>query len=241
MKMTLFLLPLLALSACGYSAADAIAHEINNPLSIILLNSEKIRIMANQKSFDEKAIFESTDKIETTVHRMAKIIKGLKFFAQEESQDVRHNVSVQSIVDDTLMFCRRRFEENRIQLEILPIPADFSLNCNSVQISHVLLNLFNNAFEAVSTVPNGVVKLEVSGNANQIIFSITDNGKGIPAEIRDKIMQPFFTTKEIGASPGLGLSITFGIVDLYGGNLTLKPLDQGSCFVVTLPRMAIAA
>ncbi|MFT4772635.1 MAG: signal transduction histidine kinase, partial [Cryomorphaceae bacterium] len=105
-------------------------------------------------------------------------------------------------------------------------------------IGRVLLNLINNAFQAVNGVSNPIVtvKTELS-TSDQVLVTIKDNGPGIPDDIKDKIFQPFFTTKPTGEGTGLGLSLSYDIVKAHGGELILKPNEgEGTAFIIHLPQ-----
>lgn len=94
----------------------------------------------------------------------------------------------------------------------------------------------NNSFDALHEIPAKWIYVEVFAFQNSINITITDSGTGIPQVIQSKIMQPFFTTKEVGKGTGLGLSISKSIIDSHCGSLALDPSSQHTKFVITLPR-----
>lgn len=217
--------------------AGGIAHEINNPLGLIKGYCQIMLDLEKEKMLRPEKILENLTIIDRTVDRIAKIISGLRFFAREGQNDPFHTTSVKHVIEDTLDFCRNRFQSRRIQLKIDPIPIDAFIDCRSVQISQVILNLLNNAFDAVSDKKEGAwVHVQSEYQGDNIVISITDNGAGIPVEIRDKIMQPFFTTKEIGKGTGLGLSVAKGIIEAHHGSLHLDSQSPETRFVITLPK-----
>jgi signal transduction histidine kinase len=110
------------------------------------------------------------------------------------------------------------------------------LECRPTQITQVLLNLLNNARDAAEESEERWVQLDVTELADWIRISVTDSGKGIPVEIREKIMSPFFTTKAVGKGTGLGLSITKSIVDSHRGTLILDEESVQTRFVIELPK-----
>jgi C4-dicarboxylate-specific signal transduction histidine kinase len=107
----------------------------------------------------------------------------------------------------------------------------------SEQIAQALLNLMTNAFEALQNSRNGWVTIDVQTDDAKIYLAVTDNGCGIKPEIKTKLMEPFFTTKEVGSGPGLGLSTALGIVKEHGGDLHLDEHSEWTKFVITLPRL----
>ncbi|HEX4924120.1 MAG TPA: ATP-binding protein, partial [Bdellovibrionales bacterium] len=114
--------------------------------------------------------------------------------------------------------------------------AELVIACRPTQISQVLLNLLNNAHDAVAEQTEKWVKLDVRDLGDSVELSVTDSGAGIPPEIQEKIMQPFFTTKQIGEGTGLGLSISKGLVDSHHGQLRLDAKSKNTRFVVLLPK-----
>ncbi|MCB0602047.1 MAG: GHKL domain-containing protein, partial [Saprospiraceae bacterium] len=103
-------------------------------------------------------------------------------------------------------------------------------------IGRVVLNIINNAFQAIHDVENPSISISTKRSDGQIEIRITDNGPGIPDNIKDKIFQPFFTTKPTGQGTGLGLSLAYDIVKAHGGMITVESHPgEGSVFVLQLP------
>src|SRR5205807_2662004 len=130
--------------------------------------------------------------------RIVKIIQGLLSFSGNSERDPMVACSIESIVEDTLALCRHRFENDGIRFEADKIPPSLRVLCRPTRISQVLLNLLNNAFDAVGAVDGKWVKLGVEASESYVELSVTDSGPGIPDQDRGLIMQPFFTTKEVG-------------------------------------------
>lgn len=216
--------------------AGGVAHEINNPLTIIQAIAEELEMQGESGKPNPERVASAARQIETTVNRIAKIIRGLRAFARDADRDPLHSVSLRKIVDDTLAFCQTRFKSHGVELEVGPISGDLSIVCRPVQISQVLLNLLNNAFDAVDPLESKWIRLEVEDRGNRIALKVMDNGKGVPEAIRDRIMDPFFTTKEVGKGTGLGLSISKGIIESHSGQFYLDPTSPHTCFVAELPK-----
>jgi signal transduction histidine kinase len=109
------------------------------------------------------------------------------------------------------------------------------LRCSAVQISQVLLNLLNNAFQATAELPERWVRLEVLQQGEQCLVRVEDSGPGVPPSVVEKMFQLFFTTKPIGQGTGLGLSISRSIIARHGGDLFLDQTRPNTCFVVSIP------
>jgi signal transduction histidine kinase len=167
--------------------------------------------------------------------RTGKIIKALRFFSRTGENDPYIEVSLESIWAESIDLCQTKFNFNRIELRFEPIPDHLYLYCNATQISQVILNLLDNAFDAVEEQMEKWVQLTVEENGRTVRLTVRDSGKGIAPENRSKIMEPFFTTKEVGKGTGLGLSISKGIVESHGGRLIYDESDPHTCFIVELP------
>jgi two-component system sensor histidine kinase DctS len=114
------------------------------------------------------------------------------------------------------------------------------LECRAVQISQVLLNLINNACDAISSLNEKWILINAIERNNLIEISVTNSGPKIPAHIREKLMQPFFTTKEVGMGTGLGLSLSKTIAEAHGGRLYLDLGAENTRFVLELPKISPA-
>lgn len=224
------------LSALGMMAGG-LAHEVNNPLAIIRASAgDLLDAIQEQRSMTTEEISRNAQRIQQTADRIAAMIKTLLRIAREGSQDPFLPVSVKTIVKETLEVCRQRFRDHGISLQISPIDSGLRISCREVQISRVLLNLFTNAFDAVVLQPEGKwVRLEVGRAGEFIIFSVINSGPSIPAEIRSRIMEPFFSTKEAGQGTGLGLSLCRIIAEDHGGRLDLVENQGHTCFSLSLP------
>ena len=218
--------------------AGGIAHEINNPLVIIIGNAEFINFIEDFNETNIKTVKARTKKILDTAFRIAKIIKSLKALAREGESDPFVKVSVSSIIDETLELCGERARNFGINLGVSSEPAGalIEMDCQPIQISQVLLNLVNNACEAIEDFPEKWVHLHIKDELHIIQITITDSGNGITEELRTKLFRPFFTTKAAGKGTGLGLSISLQIIESHGGTLDIDMECKNTRFVITLPK-----
>lgn len=215
--------------------AGGIAHEINNPLTIIKGHVGVLKKTLNhKKEIPPEEIIKRVDLIDSTVDRIAKIIKGLRTYSRDSNHDDMEVVELNQIVDDTLSFCIDKFRHAQVQLQT-DIEPDLQLKARPYQISQVLLNLLNNAYDAVSASSEKNVTISAHRDGSFIKVSVEDSGGGIPTHLREKIMEPFFTTKEVGRGVGLGLSISQGIIQSHGGKFFLDPSTPQTRFVICLP------
>lgn len=225
------------LSSLG-EMAGGIAHEINTPLAIISLKVDQMHKYLKEGSHAPQSLQDSLGIIKKTTNRIANTINGLRTFARDGRDAVVSIIKVSAVVDDTLGLCQEKFKNNGIDL-ILKKNSTYENCCfygRPIEISQVLLNLMNNAFDAVVDLDQKWVKIEASEKENMIEISVTDSGGGIALDIQEKMMQPFFTTKEIGKGTGLGLSISKGIVDAHNGKLFLDRDCKNTKFILLLPK-----
>jgi PAS domain S-box-containing protein len=227
------------LAALGEMAAG-IAHEINNPIAIIAGRADQIKEMAKSGTLDAPQILKMADRIDSTARRVSKIIAGLRTLARDADQDAFALTSVAQVVEDAVSLCGERFKNSGVNLVVDSVDPELQFECRAVQIAQVLLNLLNNAFDATLGEQDKWVRVCCTANGENVYISVIDSGPGIPAELRSKIMQPFFTTKEPGKGTGLGLSIASGILTAHSGSLHLEDSGHPTRFTIHLPRKSQA-
>ncbi len=214
-------------SALGVMSSG-IAHEINNPLTVI--KAKVYQIKKNIHNTNEDKMLQDLDIISKTTDRIYKIVKGLRSFARDASEDPFERLTSKQIIQASLDLCQERFQQFGVQV-ILNQNSDFPINGRESQLVQVLVNLLSNAFDAIQNLNEKWIQVDVSNYE----ISVTDSGNGIPKAIADKLMQPFFTTKEVGKGVGLGLSISKGIIADHGGKLFLDSTVTNTRFVIEFP------
>lgn len=217
--------------------AGGLAHEINSPLNIIQARAADLQeITETGTAVDAATVLKATTSILRTSERIMAVVRGLRVFARDGRFDPFQPTPLQAILADTLALCRERFAASGIPLEVSGDDQPLTVECQRVQISQVLLNLLNNAFDAVQQLPDKWVQVRVSDEGAFINISVTDSGRGIPREIAEKAMQPFFTTKPVGKGTGLGLSISRGIAEAHHGQLRIDTRGPNTQIILTLPK-----
>ncbi len=219
--------------ALGEMAAG-VAHEINNPLAIVRTRASQLRRLISSGRFEASQSITFLQEIESTIVRMAKIIDGLRSFSRSNDVDHSTTVPLRKLLDDVTGLCQERLKNHGVQLEVR-LSDEVELNCRPVQIEQVLINLVNNAYDAIQGSENPWIRIEATKINQSIQIRVTDSGRGISDEIADKLMQPFFTTKPIGKGTGLGLSISIGIAEAHLGKLFLNRECENTQFVLELP------
>ncbi len=215
--------------------AAGVAHEINNPLSIIgeksgLLN-DLFRLSDKPPSTDK--VLRITDSILKSVDRCSTITHRLLGFAKH--MDVRRDkVNIALLIEEVLGFLEKEAHYRDLQVKLDLAEELPFIESDRGQLQQLFLNIINNAFAAVEDGGEITIASRRSED-NQVEVSISDNGIGIPEEKLQQIFEPFYTTKD-GTGTGLGLSITYGIVEKLGGKISVKSkLEEGTCFTVQLP------
>ena len=215
--------------------ARGMAHEINNPLSIIQGKSFQIRKMIEKGLFDPKLHTKELLVIDEAVFRIATIIQGLRVFSTDAKQDHFKVLDISKLIEDTLIICRERIKVFGIKLTV-NCPPNLKAECRRGEMSQALLNILHNASDAIEKLPVRWIDIEVTEKEDRLSITIRDSGPGIPKEVVDKLTSPFFTTKTTGKGTGLGLSITKGIIDGHQGLLKYKEIDGHTAFLVEIPK-----
>lgn len=223
------------MAALGEMAAG-IAHEINNPLSIIQVNAEVLMSRSEAGRLSPEDLQKLLESISRTAMRIARIIKGLRTLSRDGGSDPFEVVSLRTILEDVLSLCSTRFRANGVDLDVSDVESDLRIECQPTQIAQVLINLLNNSFDSVQTLFAKWIRVDIRDIGENLEIAVTDSGSGIPEELRERIFQPFFTTKEAGRGTGLGLSISSGIVSRHGGRIFVDPVCKNTRFVLLLPK-----
>lgn len=221
------------MSALG-EMAGGIAHEINTPLAAIQMRADQIVESLDEQPIDIDSIKSALSGIEETIKRISKIINSLRTFSRDSRNDPMTPSLLTQIIIDTFSLCFEKFNNHGVHLSY-DCNDNYLLDCRPSEISQILLNLLNNSFDAIFDLPKKWVKIEVSQSSDFIHISVTDSGPGIPKEIQEKMMQPFFTTKDIGKGTGLGLSISTGLIKKHKGSIHIDNDCPNTRIVVTLP------
>jgi signal transduction histidine kinase len=225
------------MAALGEMSAS-VAHEVNNPLAAILLRAQRLDMLARNGAMDTAAVRRTAHDIDRTVDRIRRIVDALRAFARQGDEDPLRPERLAPIVADTVELSSHRFHMAGIALTVDPIPDTLLVLCRPTQVAQVLLNLLSNAHDAVENRDDRWVRISVAAGDVDVQIAVTDSGPGVPPEIADRIMEPFYTTKGIGRGTGLGLSLSEGIAAAHGGRLELDSRARPTRFVLTLKRAA---
>lgn len=224
------------LVSLGFLAAG-VAHEVNNPLCVVTMNAERIRLLASEKDVEKQKIIESCEKIKTVSLRITEIVASLRSLADQAQSGEKTIEPVKAIVEDALKICRRKFSNHGISITI-DEQNNASILCHRGQICQVLINMLANAYEAVQGQQEKWVKILIGGDRDKAIISVTDSGSGVPDEIEENIMDPFFTTKDVGEGMGMGLSVSSNIMHSHEGAIKLDKSGDNTTFKLVFENKA---
>jgi len=219
------------LAALG-EMASGISHEIRNPLAAIHLAATEIA----RRPDDPTQVAQLGERIQRIVMRASRIIEALRSFARDASDDPFVPAPVDRVIGDALELCGKRFSDHGIALTVGTVPPDLVVECRSLQLSQVLVNLLGNAFDAVASAAERWVRIDVHADRDRIELAVTDSGPGVPAAARHRLFEPFFTTKAPDRGTGIGLSLSRGMVEAHHGTLDLDTESPQTRFVIRIPR-----
>ena len=223
------------LSSLGEVSAS-LAHEINNPLAIIIGYATQIQKLLERSKLDKDKLKSGAEKIELTGKRITKIVRGLKRLSRDGIVDSYEAVNLAELFDESISLISEKMKMNQINFQICEFNEDDIVYGRSVEISQILVNLISNANDALSECPEKWIRVSYCQSEDSDYIFIEDSGPGIPADIQDEIVKPFFTTKEVGKGTGLGLSISKKIMETHGGELIYDKSSMNTCFVLRFPK-----
>jgi signal transduction histidine kinase len=214
--------------------AAGLAHEINNPMGIVLGYAQ----LAKKNATDEKLVTYA-ETIERETLRVKRIVDDLLGFARQAKTEAV-KVDLRQIAEAALGLFEYQLTHENISVNRLYSEAPNWVLIDNNQLLQVMMNLLQNARQAMPT--GGQITVRTWNEAPACLFSIADTGTGIPEADLEHIFDPFFTTKPVGQGTGLGLSVSHGIITRHGGTIQVSSrLGQGTTFVIQLPALPDAA
>jgi two-component system NtrC family sensor kinase len=225
------------LASVGELAAG-IAHEINNPVAIMVEEAGWMGDLMEEITFDEsenRAEFERAIKqIQTQGRRCKEITHKLLSFARKTDATI-HDVNIKELLEEMVMLSSQRAKYSMVEIRTDFAPNLPSLRVSTSELQQVFFNLINNAIDAMDH-NGGTLTISAHQKENYLVFAVSDTGMGIPETNLDRIFDPFFTTKPVGKGTGLGLSICYGIIEKMGGKLEVEStLGKGTTFLISIP------
>ncbi|MBL4704417.1 MAG: hypothetical protein JKY54_07840 [Flavobacteriales bacterium] len=221
------------LSSIGEMAAG-MAHELNQPLSIISMSAELQLDLVRQGNLEN--VEKSYERILSQVSRASAIIDHLRTFGRGSTSVPKASNNINHIIKNSTTMIFEQLDAANVNLYFDLENADLTVYCNTIQLEQVISNLVINAKHAVSESPTKDISISSRLYDGRATIEIQDTGTGIPENIIEKIFDPFFTTKDVGKGTGLGLSISYGIISEHNGTLSVASTwKSGTIFRITLP------
>ncbi|WP_437955528.1 chemotaxis protein CheB [Sorangium sp. So ce119] len=222
------------LASLGEIAAG-ISHEINTPLNVITTKTDLLKRLAERGQIEKERLSRIAVEVDGMVENITNVISGLKSITRMESEKLRpHNV--QELVREAVRVSGFRLQQASAHLSFDLPREDLVIDCYPVQIVQILINLLNNAVDAISSLRERWIRIEARSSDDLVYVRVIDSGKGIDPALAEKIMTPFFTTKKEEHGTGLGLSLSRNIAQHHGGDLRLVMDHKNTCFELELPR-----
>jgi PAS domain S-box-containing protein len=220
------------LAALG-SLLAGVAHELNNPLSIVIGNALMLQTEAERVSH---ALAERAQRIQAAAERCGRIVRSFLSMARQRNPQPRP-VQVEVLIGGALQLLAYGLRSAGIEIEQTVARGLPSVLCDPDQMTQVLTNLLVNAQQALEAEPQPRrVRVSAAPDGDLVLIEIADNGPGIPESLRSRVFDPFFTTKPMGTGTGIGLAVSRGIAEAHGGSLTLAKSERGARFLLRLPR-----
>jgi PAS domain S-box-containing protein len=207
-----------------------IAHEINNPLTIILGSVATLKTLTNEEEKFNKRI----EMIVKSGNRITSITKKLLAHSRKSQDTELKTLQISKIIESASELVNIKAKKHSTQLT-LESDSDNVIATNEVEMEQVFINLMNNSIDAVKNLDERWVKISVTEKDLETEVRIIDSGSGISKEIEEKLFEPFYTSKAIGEGTGLGLSITKGILETYNATISIDHDSPNTCFVILFP------
>jgi two-component system C4-dicarboxylate transport sensor histidine kinase DctB len=218
------------LAALGQMSA-ALSHELNQPLGAVKTYADNAAILIDRNRVAEAR--DNVARISSLADRMAAISRHLRNFARKPNEKLGA-VRVVEVVEAAREIVGSRLRAAEASLDI-DVPPDLSVQAGPVRLQQVLVNILSNAADAVEPCSDRTIRLSASRIGERVRIGVRDNGPGVPPAIAERIFDPFFSTKGVGAGLGLGLSISYNIVKDFGGTLTMEnQAGGGAAFIIDL-------
>lgn len=228
------------LAALG-KMAGGVAHEINNPLTIISTCIVRVKMNLNKTPVPIGAIESALQKMDDAILRIVKIVSGMREISQGDSENLKSPVQISSVIGNVIGICAEKYKSQGVELRLNlhSVGMESTVLGDSVQLSQVFINLLDNAADAIELLDSKWIQIESKIVGRDLVVQVIDSGRGVSEAIKTKLLDPFFTTKDVGKGTGLGLSIAKGIIERHRGKITVGNCaigqHQHTCFSVHLP------
>jgi C4-dicarboxylate-specific signal transduction histidine kinase len=212
-----------------------VAHELNNPLNNIGLFLGNIMDHVEANQVEPERILRDLRNAMQQVRKATTIISHLRTFGRAAPVS-REPLSINDVIRQAVSLVQEQLRLHQVEVQLNLAPSNPLVCGSAIQLEQVFINLLTNARDAVSKAPAKQIVVQSTVEDHHVTMMVQDSGPGIPPGLEQRIFDPFFSTKDVGAGTGLGLSITYGILKDHHGSISVhSPNGQGARFVVELP------
>ncbi|MFT6633864.1 MAG: C4-dicarboxylate-specific signal transduction histidine kinase [Bacteriovoracaceae bacterium] len=216
--------------------ASGIAHEINNPLTVVTGQLRLLKKQIERLDGENEKITTLSNKISINFDRITKIVKSLQTMSRGTEKSPMVDVQLESILSGVKDLTAQKLESKNVKFTVETNKEDISIFCRETEILQVLLNLINNSVDSIAQLDDKWVKLNIIESNTDIQITVTDSGSGINLDLQIRLFEPFYTTKSIGQGTGLGLSISKSLIESHGGTLSYDTGNMNTSFKIVLPK-----
>ena len=227
------------LSALGELTAG-VSHELNQPLNGIKIISQALLRDIKKNRLEEEELEEDLTEIVKQVNKMAEIINHMRIYTRNTEGNSSEMIDISTVIEGPFKILDQQLKTHGIEVVKEFAPGLPEVMCDPIRLEQVFMNLITNAKGSVESCGKENKRIEIrayeSDDSQSVEVTVKDNGEGIPEHLRQKIFQPFFTTKEPGKGTGLGLSVSHTIIEEHRGRIELESkVGEGTTFKVILP------
>ena len=222
------------LAALGQMSAG-VSHELNQPLAAIRSYADNAKTFIERGNTDTAS--ENLQSIAELADRMDRIIKNLRTYARDESISMRP-VSIILPLNESLSLLGNRITDETVEVNLSIPDQSPVVIAGDVRLQQVFVNILSNALDSMRSSAVKTLDISVTEQVDKVQISIADTGSGVPEALREHVFDPFYSTKSVGEGMGLGLSITYGIVDQFGGKIEIDNRPQGGAIFTVILKKA---
>lgn len=213
------------------------AHEINTPLNVILSNLDVMTTLADAGELNAEEAHKIGEEVENVVQAISGIVQGMKSIAGNKEKN-REKIDIANLIRQSVQIAEFRLQRFGVRVDYGDIGPGTTIQCWKVQVIQILINLINNSIDAIEDQKDKWIKFSAKENGENIDIIVQDSGHGIDKKLAEKVMTPFFTTKDRknDEGTGIGLSLSRSIARNHGGELFIDHDEKNTTFVLRLPK-----
>ncbi len=215
--------------------AGGLAHEINNPLTVIIGRIQLIKTKLARGEVSPEIIEQNLVSIQTTSHKIKKIIDSLRSLARDSYIDISQSYPISHVVQSPIDMMESKLEQAGVKISIEIEDPQQIVYCGLIEVGQVLTNLIINSIHATENLENKWIKIHTYNKVDKLILEFKDSGLGISKEIQQKLFTPLFTTKGPERGNGIGLSLSKKIMNKMNGDMYYNENCENTCFVIVIP------